>query len=233
MGESILLATCPRCGAENMTFDLRNDHAFNKTHGWKIWFETFCICRNCKRSTVFILSMKQPEDYIAKNGLTQLHATVNNYVEVEGFISLKDQAKKQPPEYLPDEILKVFVEGCTCLSVNCFNAAGTMFRLCLDFATSGLVPTEEVAGLTHKIRRDLGLRLPWLFDNGKLPEALRDLSLCVKDDGNDGAHRGNLGKEDAEDLLDFTYELLERIFTEPERIRIAQRRREERRQKSK
>jgi len=93
-----------------------------------------------------------------------------------------------------------------------------------------MLPAEDVPGLNGKTRRDLGLRLPWLFDNGKLPGDLRELSTCVHQDGNDGAHQGTLTKEDAEDLLDFTLGLLERIFTEPERLRLAQERRDKRRQ---
>ncbi len=38
-----------------------------------------------------------------------------------------------------------------------------------------------------------------------------------------------ISKEDAEDLLDFTQMLLERIYTEPERIRLAAERRRQRR----
>jgi hypothetical protein len=44
--------------------------------------------------------------------------------------------------------------------------------------------------------------------------------------------RGALGKEDAEDLLDFTVALLERMFTEPERLKLAELRRQERRKPS-
>ena len=58
---------------------------------------------------------------------------------------------------------------------------------------------------------------------------LRQLSTCVKEDGNDGAHAGNLSTEDAENLLDFTTILLERLYTEPERLRIAEERRIQRR----
>jgi hypothetical protein len=104
-----------------------------------------------------------------------------------------------------------------------------MFRLSLDLATRSLLPADGAEGLNAKTRRDLGLRLPWLFDNGRLPESLRELSTCVKEDGNDGAHAGNLSKEDAEDLLDFSYVLLERLFTEPTRIRDAAERRRTRR----
>jgi hypothetical protein len=40
-----------------------------------------------------------------------------------------------------------------------------------------------------------------------------------------GAHAGNLTKPDAEDVLDFTEALLERLVTEPKRLEIAQQRR--------
>jgi hypothetical protein len=94
-----------------------------------------------------------------------------------------------------------------------------------------MLPGEDIHGLNSKIRRNLGLRLPWLLDNGVLPEALRELSACIKDDGNDGAHEGSLSEQDAEDLLDFTFSLLERLYTEPARIRIANERRLARREK--
>ncbi len=116
-----------------------------------------------------------------------------------------------------------------CLAVSCYNAAGTMFRLCVDLATRSLLPEGEIAGLNPKVRRDLGLRLPWLFANNTLPTALHDLSTCIKDDGSDGAHAGTLGKDDAEDLLDFTMALLERLYTEPEVLKLAKERREARR----
>lgn len=101
--------------------------------------------------------------------------------------------------------------------------------MCVDIASRSLLPEGDENGLNAKIRRSLGLRLDWLFKHGKLPAALAELSTCIKDDGNDGAHAGTLTKEDAEDLLDFTQALLERMYTEPERLRLAKARRDERR----
>ena len=95
--------------------------------------------------------------------------------------------------------------------------------------TLGLIHRLPERGLNAKTRRDLGLRIPWLFENGHLPEALKELSSCIKEDGNDGAHGGNLSEADAADLLDFSAALLERIYTEPERLRLAKERREARR----
>ena len=113
--------------------------------------------------------------------------------------------------------------------MKCHNGAGSMFRLCIDLATKPLLPEDEVKGLNQKTRRDLGLRLKWLFDNEYLPESLRELSTCVREDGNDAAHAGNLSGDDSADLLDFTEALLQRIFTERERLRLAEERRIQRR----
>ena len=73
------------------------------------------------------------------------------------------------------------------------------------------------------------MRLPWLFANGKLPADLHDLSTAIKDDGNDGAHQGTLTKVEAEDLLDFTKALLERVYIEPKKLQLAKERQQQRR----
>ena len=163
------------------------------------------------------------------SSVLKVQGALNKYFQAKRYISLKDQGAAAPPEHVPEDIAKVFREGATSLVVECWNAAGTMFRVCVDLATRPTLPDGEVPGLTKKVRRDLGLRLPWLFDNGKLPADLRELSSAVREDGNDGAHQGTLKKEDAEDLLDFTTALLERIFTEPTRLRLAKERRLKRR----
>jgi hypothetical protein len=138
---------------------------------------------------------------------------------------------RQRPIGIPalEDIKSVFSEGATSLAVGCFNAAGVMFRLCIDHAITTMLPENDVEYLNKRVRRSLGLKLSWLFNHKLLPEALQELSTCIKDDGDDGAHSGSLQKEDAEDLLDFTTTLLERLYTEPERLRLAKERRAARR----
>lgn len=229
---SELVADCLRCKSNRITFELRSAIFIRKNvHGWQNWYEAFCICRHCHRATVFVLkeSVDGNYQYVHDTGLVQINGAVNSLVDIEGRVTLKDNSTIEPPEHIPEQIESVFREGATCIAVQCFNAAGTMFRLCIDIVTKSLLPAGEVEGLNHRTRRDLGLRLPWLFAKGVLPEALRELSTCVKEDGNDGAHAGTLSKDDAVDLLDFTLLLLERIYTEPERLRLAQERRQKRR----
>jgi hypothetical protein len=228
---SELVADCPRCGSKKITFDLIAAHFSHLQYNWQMWYAAFCVCRHCDQTVVYILSQTEirDSDYIKRNGLPKLEGSANNYFKVEGFVSIKDFVRAKPPEHLPENIKGAFEEGATCMAVNCFNAGATMFRLCIDHATNELLPPDNTNGLNRQIRRSLGLRLPWLFDNGLLPESLRDLSACIKEDGNDGAHEGTLSKQDAEDILDFTFVLLERLYTEPERLKLAQIRRDARR----
>ena len=226
-----LVANCPRCGSRHITFDVSAAVPYRVDYGWQRWYEAFGVCRHCERTTIFVLSESVNGDhqYVHKVGLLKVEGALNKFVDVKGHISLKDSASTAPPEFLPKEIEAVFSEGATCLAVGCYNASGTMFRLCVDLATRSMLPSNDVPGLNSKTRRDLGLRLPWLFESGRLPEALKELSSCIKEDGNDGAHAGNLLEADASDLLDFSVALLERIYTEPERLRLAKIRRESRR----
>jgi len=228
---SDLVADCPRCGASNITFDLESHIHISTEYGWQKWYEAFSVCRHCHRSTVFILAEKGTDEsrFLERTPLYKVGTSANDFVRIEGFINIKNMSPLQAPEHVHPDVKAAFEEGAACLAINCFNAAAAMFRLSLDIATRALLPLEGAEGLNSKTRRDLGLRLPWLFDTGRLPASLRELSTCVKEDGNDGAHAGNLTKEDAEDLLDFSYALLERLYTEPGRLGEAAERRKARR----
>jgi hypothetical protein len=254
---SLLITDCPRCGAKQITFDVVAQSHCGTLHNWQNWFETFCVCRACGRSTVFLIGLTDinyRDTFYQAKGIVSFPDALNPYFEIERFISIRDNVSTKPPEHLPDDIKKAFIEGAACLSIECNNAAATMFRLCVDLATRPLLPPrkgEDEADESEpsttadskpkdadepqpnrKQRRDLGLRLKWLFDNGKLPSDLRGLAGCVHQDGNDGAHVGNLSKEDAEDLIDFTSILLERLFTEPEKLKLNEARRTVRRSPS-
>lgn len=228
-----LTSDCPRCGAMSITFDCDAAANVGVLYNWCDLYEAFCVCRRCGKTTVFKLQLRgsQYRDTCKDRNFWQSTAGLDSFFLEDGYVSTSDREVGQPPEHLPAEIEEAFTEGLKCLALQCFNASGTMFRLCLDRATRSFLPEPSAAGdqPNSKQRRDLGLRLPWLFDHDKLPQALRDLASAVKEDGNDGAHAGNLTKADAEDLLDFATALLERLYTEPARLRLAQERRAARR----
>lgn len=227
-----LVADCPRCGAARITTDVKSSNYVGPQYKWKLYFEVFAVCRHCSKSTIFRLALKniQAADVIKTDtDVASMRSALNDLFDITGYVSLKDRAAIDAPKYLPSDIQATFDEAAMCLAVQCWNASAAMLRLCIDLATKPMLPEEDVAGLNRRTRRDLGLRLPWLFDNGFLPNDLRDLAKCIREDGNDGAHDGSLQKADAEDLLDFTKVLLDRVFTEKERLRLAQERRDQRR----
>ncbi len=229
---STLVANCPRCGAGHMTFDVKDERMTGIRYDWQRIYELPCLCRRCHQFTVFVAEQSNIHDnhrLSAPDFFRDHEGSANDFVKVASYISLKDESAEEPPEHLPEPIKNVFVEGATCLAVECPNAAGAMFRVCVDIATRNMLPEGDVEGLTSKTRRDLGLRLPWLFQHGPLAADLRDLSQCIREDGNDGVHTGTLTLADAEDLRDFTRSLLKRLYTEPERLKVAAARRDERR----
>jgi hypothetical protein len=226
-----LVANCPRCGAQSITMDVPALNLVGREYEWCKTYEAFAICRDCQKGTIFVIREHSGHDteLFEKASPLQVKTALNNYFNIRGFINLKDRANVAPPDHVPPNIANVFREGATCLTVECWNAAGTMFRLCVDLATRSMLPKEDVQGLNSKTRRDLGLRLPWLFENGKLPAELHELSTVIKQDGNDGAHQGTLTEMDARDLLDFTTTLLERVFTQPKKLELARERQQQRR----
>lgn len=227
-----ILFDCPRCKAKQVTFNFLSEVQISIDSNSSYFFEAFCCCRICRKSSVLLLRGKcyaVDKILLQYGSLSKYPEGLNSIFEVQRYLSLADMAVDAPPDYVPLTIEKAFNEGAKCLSVGCYNAACAMFRLCLDLATKELIPVDDAVGLNAKIRKSLGLRLGWLFDNGQLPVALRDLSSCIKEDGNDGAHDGSLEKLDAEDVKDFTYILLERLYTEPARVKVASDRRLSRR----
>jgi len=155
---------------------------------------------------------------------------LNDFVNVRNYLSLRDEATVAAPDHVPKEIAAIFTEGATCQAVQCYNAACAMYRLCVDLTTKSLLPTANTPNGPNAQQRDkLFDRVNWLFDTGRLSATLRELSHCIRQDGNDAVHDGNVADAEAADLQDFTLHLLEDVYTSPERLRLATARRAARR----
>ncbi|WP_413709836.1 DUF4145 domain-containing protein [Rhizobium sp. Rhizsp82] len=230
---SLLKAYCPRCATDHVTFDITAQKSLGLHEaGWVEHFEAFAVCRHCHRSTVFVLENRAfdvRDNFRDHNqGVVKYGGYLNDHMKVRDYVSLKDRDREAPPEHIPDDLEKIYDEGSTCVSVRCWNAAGAMFRLVVDKTTKSMLPPDGEEP-NAKIRRSLGLRLDWMFKNRLLPSDLEELADSIKEDGNDGAHDGTLTENEALDLRDFTFNLLERLYTAPKKLEIAAARRRERR----
>jgi len=145
---------------------------------------------------------------------------VDNFLLLR-HISPADVDTAPPPEDLPDDIDRAFREATKCAVVGCYNAAGAMFRLCLDLATKGVEGSN------------LAARLDALCEERQFSSELRELGSAVRLDGNDAAHDGMLDEEAVEDLQEFAARFLTQLYTEPARVRAAKERRKKRRSRAK
>lgn len=232
---ALLTHNCPRCGAKEITFDVLGVVAVKAASNGNPRFELFCKCRRCHRPSIIATQVEDGDlarRFSKPEQIMSFEHGLNSGIRIIGYLSLKDEAAIEPPAHMPENVENAFREGASCLAVGCFNASGAMFRLAIDLATKGLLPKNdgETGGPNRQQRKQLNERLEYLFDAGRLPSDMRELAACVKDDGNDRVHDGTLIRADAEDLLDFSIELFRRMFTEPMRLRIAQGRRDQRRQ---
>lgn len=239
-----LFFDCPNCGASKSTFDVLANNVISRTAPYIKW-QFYGVCRGCltgvtingapnidevlkvkelvnPKQTIIIPGLQIPKLESLPKGSSLNHYFTNFHVTNYSLVTPK------APDHLPEEIQMVFDEATTCLAAKCFNAAAAMFRLCLDKTTQDILVKYNHLKPTKENNKTIHKRLTWIFENQILNQNLEELSRCIKDDGNDGAHDGNIGQIEAHDLLDFTYELLEQVYTQPERVKIANLRRQER-----
>jgi hypothetical protein len=95
---SDLVADCPRCGSNRITFDLFAAIPTEVHYNWQTWYEAFCRCSHCLRCTIFVLSDKSIDEskHTKKTGLPNVAGAVNNYVDIERYISMRDRATVPP-----------------------------------------------------------------------------------------------------------------------------------------
>lgn len=221
---------CLRCGAKLITFDVLGDNPAPLRNGF--WsFQVFGRCRSCGDCSIAVFETAESISGTYYSGALSSTEGGMPQVVFRKFLTVADNRTVDIPEFLPTAVSNCFKEGAAAFNIGAYNASAAMFRLALDIATKGLLPDEppENGGPNSVQRKRLFDRLRYLFDRRVIAPELQDLADCIREDGNDGAHDGTLTKFDAEDLIDFAQQLLERVYSEPERLKAAKLRREARR----
>lgn len=249
-----LVHNCNFCNSNNIRLDVLQTtlHSY-KSYGSDIFYwQAFCTCSNCKNGMIFKidadhdkiredlnLAYADKESFQNKKNLCLLEkSNINDHVRIRGLITPPYKKQNPCPNHVPEIIKNIYDEATTCLSINCFVASGSMFRLCLDLVTKDLLVKWLEENQTSpqqpnkEQRNKLSNRIDFLIEQEQIPKRLKELAHSVRHDGNDSAHDGNTGEAEALDCLDFTKALLTEIYTLPEQINEANRRRLERRAKS-
>ncbi|WP_100657327.1 DUF4145 domain-containing protein [Alteromonas flava] len=214
------VADCPRCGANKITFDTSSFTYIGKKYNWQRGYEVFSVCRSCHKPTLFNMYQTNNQyeiEHLFKNeynpDVFQSKASLNDVLDITGYVSMKDMCGIECPLYTPQNLEDIFNEATACYAISCYNASVAMFRLCLDLDTKPIAEANNIKGTLNR-------RLIELFKQKHLPAELEELSHCIRENGNDGAHDGTVTQLEAEDVMDFTISYLETRYTMPERIRL-------------
>lgn len=225
---STIVSNCPRCKANLINFDVGSFVLTSVQYSWQHRFEIFAVCRRCRKPSLLKVEQKTTQrgiDHLFEEPAQRVFSKdidLGTLVRVTGHVSLVDESAIDCPEHVPQNLKLIFDEGASCYSLSCFNASVAMFRLLLD------LDTKEIA-LENNVQGNLNARLQRLFRENLLPAELEDLSHCIRQNGNDGAHDGTIGSAEAEDIMDFTISYLETRYTFPYRVQARKLARQQRR----
>jgi hypothetical protein len=120
----------------------------------------------------------------------------------------------EKPAGIPDGVGDDYVEARLCLSVGAYKAAVAMCRRAL-----------QAAALDKKCKRaDLMKQLDQLGEKGLLNPTLLEVAHQVRHFGNYGSHPdrdglGSITKQEAETIQGLTWQVLEDVYVNPERVR--------------
>jgi hypothetical protein len=157
------------------------DHHYGSTYQHTI--ELACRCHECRRTTVFILSatVSQP------NRLPKLRFDMNEnptsfgYREVIAFPPMKASST---PRHTPEPAASFYEQGAFAIANGLYDAAGAMFRKCLESVTRSdallkeFVPESERAAFRQMW---LKARITKLKELHAIPPALASLVDVIKE----------------------------------------------------
>lgn len=132
-----------------------------------------------------------------------------------------EDAESSVDKQIPKGVRDDFVEAVKCKSVNSYKATVVMCRRalqasCHQFGAEGSKLIEQIDDLAKK---------------GKITDALKGTAHDIRKLGNDGAHPdedglGDVIKEDAEDIVEFTRQYFEHVYVMPAKSKAFRERRE-------
>lgn len=200
-----IVTDCPHCPATRAAFTVEYSKQEPLRGGPR--FNVFARCPACGNglgASVYSDDYLNPVEY------------QGNLVEGrnDGFLveyAYPSRQKLSSPENVPERVDRSFLEGVQSLRDGRFNAAGVMFRRCLDI---GLNSFEEAG------RGNLKQRIDALAAAGKITAELQTLAHRVRIAGNEAAHDDDdFTQDQATQLHEFTSLFLTYVFTLPAKVR--------------
>jgi hypothetical protein len=197
---ALYVGQCMRCGTQHMSFDV---------YGVSIVHE----------------SLRRDDVVDGRYYLRILELAWNENPKSAGYKEIgvipKSTALPTPPD-TPNPAARFYEQGSSAMAHGLYDAAGSMFRKCLESVTRSDQMLERFVPESDRNEfRKLWLRprIKRLKELHAIPPALGDLVDVNKDEGDIAVHEDILyDKESAEALQRFTETFLEQTFTIPAQI---------------
>lgn len=205
---------CPHCGGAScaFTFVAEVPHA-RKSNEAPGAFSLAFSCNSCFELVGLLIKSTAGNKSFA-GGKTGNIATLLN--SERSYILRKvypARDKAEAPEHVSESVARCYVQAADNASRKNADAAGAMYRKCIDLATKELDPT--LAG------KKLAARIDALHAKGALTAGLKDWAHAIRLDGNDASHEPDeLTPDEVEQLGSFTDLFLRYSFTLPKQVEM-------------
>lgn len=220
---SFLSTKCNHCYTERIKLNVRSKYSVDITSYF------FLSCEGCDQPTIVSAIIKHTRNQ--RSHIVPVIFNIDDDIDIQKcFHTIRTIYSENSthlfkcPLHVPSDIENCFNEAAKCYQIQCYVACSSMLRLCLDLITKDLMKSAE-----EKEINNLSKRINHLIEINIIPSDLKDFAHSIRLDGNDAAHDGSTSKDEANDLMDFSILLLERIYTNKEKLRIAEERRSNRR----
>jgi len=203
---------CPHCGANQSAFAYLAEIAHQvKPHESPKAFSLAFSCPTCFDLVgVHVISNLAVSSFATgRNGSLKGH--------MGQHFRLKSLYPRAPetviPDHISDNVSRCFSQAADNAKRRQMDAAGAMYRKCLDLATKEL--DASLAG------KNLAPRIDSLHKSGLLTDALKEWAHAIRLDGNDAAHDADeLSQEEVAQLASFTDLFLRYAFTLPKQVEL-------------
>lgn len=212
---AVLVMTCPHCGADNMTFNVRADAAHKQMEKQR---SALAFCAKCDMPVVVKAEWEENSHVPHDWRLTQEEGCLlqQAHLRVRGI--WPPSPAIDAPQHLPEKVLRSYIEAAKARRAELWNAACSSYRRCLELALKEFAPDVAARALMGRIDK--------LAAEHKITPALQAWAHDLRLDGNEAVHGDEEATQEITDQMHhLTYFLLTYLYTLPQQIDAAKARR--------
>ena len=195
---SVISTVCPHC-SRDVALSVVSTHAVRESSNE---FDLFCICPTCGRACVANVKSANSKAFNVQSMPKVIRSSEMLTINIEPKPRIPTS-----PEFVPDVVSNLYLQGEGSLLAGRFDAAAMTLRRTLEVALKLRWP-----GMSGS----LASRIDQLAELHEITPSLQAWAHSIRLDGNSATHEVDLVEAlDAKNILDFTELFLMYVFTLP------------------